>query len=209
MAIVQDAFMVPEDLVTGLATGRFRRIGSVVRYASGPHKGQIVRHLEPIALDVADEAIGVGAKVFNLLKKHKKGAAIGTIVLATVGAGAVMYSYVRKGERKVMSEFHESLSKYIDAIRNGDMKIETINSLMNSLERVKEHKDYDKFCIQLSAEEFDVFVKRIYDYTLKLANDNGVELTEKDINPSIEKSESIINFQAYLTTQKRIFERVE
>ena len=45
MAIVQDAFYIPDDIATGLATGLYRRIGSIVRYAVGPNKGQIVKHL--------------------------------------------------------------------------------------------------------------------------------------------------------------------
>ena len=43
MAIVQDALFISEDIATGLATGLYRRNGSVVRYARGPQKGQIVK----------------------------------------------------------------------------------------------------------------------------------------------------------------------
>ena len=43
MAIVQDVFDIPDDIATGLATGLYRRIGSVVRYAVGQNKGQIVK----------------------------------------------------------------------------------------------------------------------------------------------------------------------
>ena len=50
MAIVQDAYFIPDDIATGLATGIYRRIGSVVRWATGPNKGQIVKHLKPIDL---------------------------------------------------------------------------------------------------------------------------------------------------------------
>lgn len=54
MAIAQDAFYIPDDIATGLATGLYRRIGSVgsvVRYAVGPNQGQIVKHLNPIDLN--------------------------------------------------------------------------------------------------------------------------------------------------------------
>lgn len=56
MAIAQDAFFIPDDIATGLATGLYRRIGSVVRYAVGPNKGQIVKHLQPIDLKAAEQA---------------------------------------------------------------------------------------------------------------------------------------------------------
>ena len=41
MAVVQDAFFIPDDIATGLATGLYRRIGSVVRYATD---SEILRH---------------------------------------------------------------------------------------------------------------------------------------------------------------------
>ena len=60
MAIVQDAFFIPEDIAIGLATGVYRRIGGVIRYAVGPNKGQIVRHLKPIDLNAAAKAQNIG-----------------------------------------------------------------------------------------------------------------------------------------------------
>ena len=65
MVIAQDAFYIPDDIATGLATGLYRRIGSVVRYAVGPNKGQIVKHLQPIDLKAVEQAHGVGAKAFR------------------------------------------------------------------------------------------------------------------------------------------------
>lgn len=53
MDIAQDAFFIPDDIATGLAAGIYRRIGSVVRWVTGPNKGQIVKHLKPIDLTAA------------------------------------------------------------------------------------------------------------------------------------------------------------
>lgn len=50
MAIAQDAFFILDDIATGLETGLYRRIGSVVRCAIGPNKGQYVKHLQIITL---------------------------------------------------------------------------------------------------------------------------------------------------------------
>lgn len=50
MPVVQDSFFIPDDIATELATGLYRRIGSVVRYAVGPNKGQIVKHLTALFL---------------------------------------------------------------------------------------------------------------------------------------------------------------
>ena len=72
MAVVQDAFFIPDDIATGLATGLYRRIGSVVRYATGPNKGRIVKHLDPVNLKAAEQAQGIGVKALQFVKQHKK-----------------------------------------------------------------------------------------------------------------------------------------
>ena len=72
MPVVQDAFFIPDDIATGLATGLYRRIGSVVRYAVGPNKGQIVKHLKPIDLKAAEEAQGLGVKALKFVKQHNR-----------------------------------------------------------------------------------------------------------------------------------------
>ena len=73
---------------------------------------------------------------------------------------------------------------------------------MIALEALKQHKHYDKISIQLTAEDLEVLVGRIYEYTVKLAEDNHVELddTEKCLNKGV-----IIDLESYLKTQQRIF----
>lgn len=209
MAIAQDAFFIPDDIATGLATGLYRRIGSVVRYALGPNKGQIVKHLQPIDLKAAEEATGVGAKALRLVKEHKKGAIIVGAGIAVVGGGIWVYNKVKSREPKVVTEFRAALRTYIDAIREGNMDIERINNLMSALDKLKEHKDYEKISIQLSAEDLEVLVGRIYEYTLKLAKDNEITLTDAELEISEDKNTgTIINLQNCLKAQKRIFEAV-
>lgn len=207
MAIAQDAFFIPDDIATGLATGLYRRIGSVVRYAVGPNKGQIVKHLKPIDLKAAEEAKGLGAKAVQFVVEHKKGVGIAAAGAAVVGLGVWGYSAWKNHEPKVLKEFRAALKVYIEAIRTGDMSVEKIDALMVALEELKKHKNYDKISIQLTTEELAVLVGRIYDYTIKLAKDNNVELTDDEMNASGKQSKSaIIDLQQYLKTQKRIFE---
>ena len=203
MAIAQDAFYIPDDIATGLATGLYRRIGSVVRYAVGPNKGQIVKHLRPIDLKAAEQAQGLGAKALQFVQHHKKEVGIAAIGAAVVGVGIWGYNKWKNHEPKVLTEFRAALKTYIDAIRNGNMDIDKINGLMEALEALKQHKDYEKISIQLSAEDLEVLVGRIYDYTIKLAADNAVDLSDDDLNLN---NGAIINLQSYLKAQKRIFE---
>lgn len=204
MAIVQDVFFIPDDIATGLATGLYRRIGSVVRYATGSKKGRIVKHLDPVNLKAAEQAQGIGVKALQFVKQHKKGTIITVVSAAAVGTGLVIYNKVKNHEPKVLTEFRASLRNYIDAIRKGNMDIDKINDLMECLGALKEYKDYDKISIQLTTEELEVLVGHIYDYTVKLAEDNNVELSDEEL---LQKNtgDTIINLETYLKAQKRIF----
>jgi hypothetical protein len=207
MAVVQDAFFIPDDIATGLATGLYRRIGSVVRYATGPNKGRIVKHLDPVNLKAVEQARGIGVKTLQFVKQHKKGTIITVVSAAAIGTGLVIYNKIKNHEPKVLMKFRVALRAYIEAIRKGNMDIDKINDLMECLGALKEYKDYDKIRIQLTTEELEVLVGRIYDYTVKLAKDNDVELSDEDLLQK-NNSDTIINLEMYLKAQKRIFSAV-
>ena len=203
MAIVQEAFDIPADIMTKLLTGEYRRIGGVVRYAIGPKKGQIVKHLDPVDLKVAEQAKGIGAKALQLAKNNKKGLIIGGAIAGAAAIGGFIYYKVKTHEPAVVTEFWAALRTYIAEIRKGNLELDTINALMSALDELKKHKDYEKFKITLSTEDLDTLVNRIYDYTIRLAENNKVELTEEELSKT---DNSILNLQNYLKTQKRIFE---
>ncbi len=201
MAIVQDVFDIPDDIATGLATGLYRRIGGVVRYAIGSKKGQIVKHLKPIELDKTQQAKNGAMQVFEIVKQHKTGAAVVVLTTTLIGAGVLAYKKIRNAEPKELTHFRISLKKYIDAIRQGNMNIDTISDLMKALENLKKCKDYEKITIQLTSEELDVLVSKIHEYTVKLAFDNNIDISNEEL--SIDGG-AIVNLQRYLETQKRI-----
>lgn len=209
MAIVQDTYDIPMDINTKILNGEFRRIGSVVRYAIGPNKGQIVKLLKPKNLEATKEEKGLGAKVFQLAKNNKKALVVVGISVGIGAAGVTLYKKIRNSEPKVVKELRAALKTYIEAIRKGNMSIETINRLMTSLDELKKYKDYEKVSIQLTTEELGILVGRIYKYTIKLAKDNSVKLTEEELSISDKENDGIIiNLQTYLKAQKRIFEEV-
>ena len=175
----------------------------------GQIKGRIVKHLDPVNLKPAGQAQGIIVRALQFVKQHKKETIITVASAATVGTGLVIYNKVKNREPKVLTEFRMSLRAYIEAIRKGSMDIDKINDLMKCLSALKEYKDYDKISIQLTTEELEVLVGRIYDYTVKLAKDNDVELSDTDIG-IIEKNSgsTISNLENYLNAQKHIFEKV-
>lgn len=209
MAIVQDAFSVPDDIVTGLATGLYRRIGSVVRYAVGPQKGQIVKHLQPIDIKTTEQAQSIGVKTLHFCKQHKKGTIIVAISSAAIGTSIWVYNKIKRLEPKTMIDFRNAMRVYIDAIRTGNLDLEKIQNMLTALDKLKRSKHYDSICIMLTADELDVLVTRIYEYTIRLAKDNGVQLAEDRLSASNMKiTNTIINLQHYLEAQEEIFAAV-
>ena len=205
MAIVQDAYNLTDDILMKILTGEYRRIGSVIRYATGPNKGQIVKHLKPIRLEAAQQAQGVCAKVIQFAKNNKKALIVVGISTGIVAAGFGIYEKIKNHEPEVVTNFRASLKTYINGIREGNLSVDLINDLMTCLENLKKHKDYEKISIQLSTEELDVLVNRIFEYTEKLARDNSIGLTEDELNDQMSDG-TIPNLQRYLKAQKRIFE---
>lgn len=203
MAVVTESFDIPMDIMTKLATGEYRRIGGVVRVAIGPNKGRIVKNLEPVKMEQADQIQKVGSKIMQVAKNRKKELIIGALVTGTITVGGVVYHKIKSREPEVVQNYHAALRDYIDDVRSGKLSMESINRLMDSLEELKQNKNYEKIKIELTTEELNVLVNRIYEYTIKLAKDNSVDLTDNELSSS---DNILLNLQKYLLAQKHIFE---
>lgn len=203
MAVVTESFDIPMDIMTKLATGEYRRIGSVVRVAIGPNKGRIVKNLEPVKMEQADQIQKVGSKIMQVAKNRKKELIIGALVTGAITVGGVVYHKIKSREPEVVQNYHAALRDYIDDVRLGKLSMESINCLMDSLEELKQNNNYEKIKIELTTEELNVLVNRIYEYTIKLAKDNSVDLTDNELSSS---DNILLNLQKYLLAQKHIFE---
>lgn len=203
MAVVQEAFDIPADIMTGLLTGEYRRLGGIVRYAVGPKKGQIVKHLKPVDVKEAEAAEGVLAKGLDIVKANPKAAIAVGVGAALAGGGAIVYKKMKNREPAVLKEFRLALKKYLNAIRAGKLDLEVIDDMATALVNLKEHKDYKKFSVQLTAEDIEILVNKIQDYTIKLAKDNNIDIEDAEKDSS---DDAIINLERYLKVQKRVFE---
>lgn len=203
MPIIQEAFDIPNDIMTKLLTGEYRRIGGIIRYATGPNKGQIVKHLEPIDLKPAQQVQSIGAKVIQFAKRNKKVLIVSGVAVAAVTVGSFVYCKVKNREPEVVTTFRSKLKTYIEEVRTGTLKLSSIENLLSALEAVKSHKDSSNIIIELSTEELDVLVNRIYEYTKSLVEMNEYPLNAEDIK---KYDDSVDNLQSYLTVQKQIFE---
>lgn len=203
MAVVTESFDIPMDIMTKLATGEYRRIGGVVRVAIGPNKGRIVKHLEPVKMEQADQIQKVGSKIMQVAKNRKKELIIGALVTGIITVGGVVYHKIKSRQPEVVQNYHAALRDYIDDVRSGKLSMESINCLMDSLEELKQNNNYEKIKIELTTEELSVLVNRIYEYTIKLAKDNSVDLADDELSSS---DNILLNLQKYLLAQKHIFE---
>lgn len=149
MAIVQDTYNLTGDILTKILPGEYRRIGSVIRYATGPNKGQIIKHLKPVHLEGAQQAQGLGAKAIQFAKSNKKALIVVRISTGIAAAGFGIYYKIKNHDPEVVTKLRESLKIYINGIREGNLSVDSINELMSCLENLRKHKDYEKISIQL------------------------------------------------------------
>ena len=115
----------------------------------------------------------------------------------------IIYYKVKTHKSEAVTNFYSALEEYINEIQKGDLELVTINTLMASLEELQNDKSYEKFKIKLSTKEIGVLVGQIYDYTIQLAANNNVDMTEQERSRT---DNPILNLQNYLKAQKRIFE---
>lgn len=111
MAVVQEAFFIPDNIMTKLLTGEYRRIGGVVRVAVGDGKGQIVKHLKPVDLQKAEEVQSSGMKIMQFAKNHKNI----LIACGITGAAAIVgiiYHKMKSAEPVVLKQFRSALYIY-------------------------------------------------------------------------------------------------
>ena len=204
MAVVQKAYYIPDDLYTGVLTGIYKITDGVIRYAVGPNKGQIVKHLKEVSIPSPQESKNILQAGYEIVRKNKKAAIVTGAIIGVGTVGKIAYNKLKNREPKVLKDFRVALREYVEAIRKGTMNIEIIDSMTVALHSLRADKNYENFNIQLSAEEIGVLVGMIQEYTMELARDNNYEV-EKEGNTT--SDDAIISLERYLELQKSIFEK--
>ena len=85
------------------------------------------------------------------------------------------------------------------------MSEEKIIALINVIDKLKAHKDYKKMCVKITGEELYILANQIHYYTMKLARENNVELSEDE---KYKRSNIISELHKDLKMQKRVFSKV-
>lgn len=205
--IQQVAFEIPLDIAEGIASGKYRQFGGIVRDGAG----HIVKHLKPVELaENANQAKQLAQQAIDLAKKNPK-AAIGAAAVAGVAVvGGAAYGVVKhiKGKKEreeheaKMAAFNAAFNEYIACLGEESLSLEKIDALEASIDALA---DTEKgFTVEIEGEQFKTLVKSVSDYTLRLAKANGMK-TASPIFQLFEKKPQDLNaLRDCLATQREI-----
>lgn len=203
MPVIQETFFIPDDIMTKILTGEYIRTGGIIRYATGPNKGRIVKHLDPIELKEIEQTKSLWGKAVQFAKTNKKALIIGGIIAGAFAAGTYFYVKLKKSEAEEVKNFRIRLKAYIDELRSGTLQLTSIKNLLTAVNELKKLKSLSDIKVEFSLEELHVLVRQIHDYTIQFAKINNYSISDKD---NLECDDSIENLRNYLTIQKCVFE---
>ncbi|MFF4307814.1 hypothetical protein [Streptomyces sp. NPDC001601] len=199
--IVQPPLEVPAKIAAGIASGKYIRIGGVVRNALS---GRIVTFLkEAPGAENNQEAIGRAAAVLRSRN------VIVFAALGTLAAGATAFVVVNKlkqaGEREVpecVANLNVSLSTYLNAARKGSLDARIISGLISDLDAVEAYSDNASVAVDFSTGLWQALVNLVVDHTRKLAEAYAVDLEEFQGKTS--GNSSVIDLRRHLEFQRQI-----
>ena len=204
--IVQIPFDMPDDIGVGIATGAYKLSnGGVVRWATGKHKGEIVKHLKQVDISNHLDKINIKPKPVNPPAKVKKGYIIVGLGIAAAGLGYCVYQEIKNHESKEVKKFKKCFDAYVNATRTGNMNIELIDNLMLAIRDLQNLKNYEKINIGLTAEELAAVFANVYRYTIAFADANNYDLSNENIN-NIDENKPFEKLEENLCVQKKILE---
>ncbi|MFR5683095.1 MAG: hypothetical protein ACLUD1_03300 [Clostridia bacterium] len=206
--VVQPLMKIPQKYLAGLATGKYKRNGGVIRNK----KGQIVTFLE----EVADNKNSTNlAKVVKSRKMFKKSwITLGVVVgVSTVATGVYLaYSKIKEKKQNIDKEemitigFNKSLTNYINAIKKGDLSLEILEDFIWNVNFIKENSENKEIKIENSINQLEELLNLIYKYTIELAKINNINTELIRDNKENYKNNSFSIIIYCLNYQKEIFE---
>ena len=205
--IRQVAFEIPLDIAEGIASGKYRQFGGIVRDGAG----HIVKHLKPVELvENANQAKQLAQQAIDLAKKNPK-AAIGAAAVAGVAVvGGAAYGVVKHIKGKKEREEHEAkiavfnaaFNEYIACLGEESLSLEKIDALEASIDALA---DIERgFTVEIEGEQFKALVKSVSDYTTRLAKANGMKVANPIFQLFEKKPRDLNALRECLATQREI-----
>lgn len=199
MPIVPIYLNIDERTYAGVKAGVLELCG----LAKNADNKRVAKHIPAVA-DAAKEG---ASKAMVFIKEHKKETLIagGVLVVGGAVAGAAGYFSHRK-QRELDKQFGAALQSYLEAARKGDLTLEILNALIDSMEAVGHESPNKCMNLNISTAQFSELIHCIVDYTIRLAEANNYCI--QNINRSKYcKKISAEDLKYYLNMQKYIFEQ--
>lgn len=206
MPLMQVTYDIPAAYAAGLASGEFRRFGSVVRDGS-----RIIGHL-PEVVDGADD---VAERVRQLLKATatKKGLLIVTAVIAVVAVVVVGFVALRrKSQRKrdlvTETRVQNASVAYLSAIRSRAMEPSVVDQMLSAIDDLEQRLRASGEGLDATPEpELVEFAGVVSGYTDRLASENGVGVLKVagETRDGLTAGELIAAMRRDLTVQRELW----
>lgn len=192
---------IPAEYVDGFLDGSLVITKAVVRAAKD---GKIQKHIDLLPA-VKNDAV-------QLLSNKKVRLAVG-LTAAVIVVGGLITIIVKKTNEKSDVEIPESVIRfqdlfraYLKEARKGNLNVDTINSLLETLDEVEATQN-GTVTIDFSTEELTTLLMQIYEYTNKLAAATSVN-AESLSAPTHNSGGNLLSLKQYLRLQKQIIESV-
>ena len=200
MPVVNVNLLVDEKTYAGVKAGVLELCGM----AKNVDNKRVAKHIPAVA-DAAKEG---AVKAIDFIREHKKGAIVigGVLIVGGAITGTVGYIATRD-QRKCEKQFAKNLQIYLDAAQEGNLTIEILDALIDSLNALSKDNPSKTVDLKITASQFSGLIRSIFDYTIRLAEANNIDpaLISK---PKMLKKKTYLDLQYYLDMQKSIFEQV-
>ena len=200
MPVVNVNLLVDEKTYAGVKAGVLELCGM----AKNVDNKRVAKHIPAVA-DAAKEG---AVKAIDFIREHKKGAIVigGVLIVGGTITGTVGYIATRD-QRKHEKQFAKNLQIYLDAAQEGNLTIEILDALIDSLNALSKDNPSKTVDLKITASQFSDLIRSIFDYTIRLAEANNIDpaLISK---PKMLKKKTYLDLQYYLDMQKSIFEQV-
>ena len=200
MPVVNVNLLVDEKTYAGVKAGVLELCGM----AKNVDNKRVAKHIPAVA-DAAKEG---AVKAIDFIREHKKGAIVigGVLIVGGAITGTVGYLATRD-QRKREKQFAKNLQIYLDAAQEGNLTIEILDALIDSLNALSKDNPSKTVDLKITAFQFSDLIRSIFDYTIRLAEANNIDpaLISK---PKMLKKKTYLDLQYYLDMQKSIFEQV-
>ena len=200
MPVVNVNLLVDEKTYAGVKAGVLELCGM----AKNVDNKRVAKHIPAVA-DAAKEG---AVKAIDFIREHKKGAIVigGVLIVGGAITGTVGYIATRD-QRKRETQFAKNLQIYLDAAQEGNLTIEILDALIDSLNALSKDNPSKTVDLKITASQFSDLIRSIFDYTIRLAEANNIDpaLISK---PKMLKKKTYLDLQYYLDMQKSIFEQV-